>query len=375
MNLRSAGIVESILTERSDAQEVQVRVPAESGSASSILRTAWSFPVLCGSVSPGDLVLLNTAAVELGLGTGGRDFVVAVLSRPLLESDPAGHLLKLRYTPCQSPILAVEAPESPHHEAISRFESLGGTPVVCMELHSQLPAVCASAAREFQNRGFSVVPRIVYVMTDGAALPLALSRLVPELRARGLLSASITAGQSFGGDYEAINLYSALAAASVVGQADLIVVGQGPGNAGTGTPLGFSGIDQGLAVNAAASLGGLPILVPRISFADTRARHVGLSHHTRTILRQVVRAPALLPLPRLPRLQMRAILEALSGCAAGETIILDAAEGLRALESTGLAVTTMGRGPDRERPFFLAAAAAGILAARRAATPLRQGFL
>ena len=91
-------------------------------------------------------------------------------------------------------------------------------------------------------------------MTDGAALPMALSRLVPEIKSRAGCMRPITAGQAFGGDFEAVNLYSALAAAKEAAHADIIVAGPGPGAVGTATPLGFSGLDQGLAINAAASL-------------------------------------------------------------------------------------------------------------------------
>jgi hypothetical protein len=264
------------------------------------------------------------------------------------------------------PVLSVEAPESAHHDALRLFASLDDIPVVCTELHSQVPAVCASAKWALRECGFSE-SRIAYVMTDGSALPLALSRLVPQMRGKGLIDATITAGQAFGGDYEAINIYSALAAAKEVAQADIIVVGQGPGNAGTDTPLGFSGIDQGIAVNAAASLGGMPIVVARISFADRRDRHYGLSHHTLTILRHVARAHTLLPLPRLPDPQRRILWSSYERAELEEDhqpILVDADMALEALLATGIEVTTMGRSIDEDRPFFLSAAAAGLIAAQ-----------
>ena len=139
--------------------------------------------------------------------------------------------------------------------------------------------------------------RVAYVMTDSAALPLAYSRLVQALREQGLLDVTVTAGQAFGGDLEAVNLYSALVTAAVAGKADIIIAGQGPGNVGTGTALGFGGVEQAMLLNAAAALEGLPIAVPRISFADPRARHLGLSHHTLTVLGRLTLAPAILPLP------------------------------------------------------------------------------
>ncbi len=373
---RIAGIVEKIVRERPGAQEILVRVETPASDTADIspaqtatgLRPALNLITLTGRIAPGERVLLNTIAVEMGLGTGGQDFVVTALERPdSPQSPPPGHILKMRYTPLQTPVLAVEAPESPHHDAIRLFAGLDDLPVVCAELHSQLPAICAAAHWAAEKHAFSRPPRIAYIMTDGAALPLALSRLVPELKAHGLLTATITTGQAFGGDYEAVNLYSALAAARAVVEADIIVVAQGPGTVGTNTTLGFSGVDQGLAINAAASLGGVPIAVARISFADPRRRHAGLSHHTMTVLTRIARAPALLPLPRLSPEQNHALYTLLESSGLSEThdpITIDADQGLAALEAHGLHVTTMGRSLTEERPFFLAAAAAGLLAAQ-----------
>jgi hypothetical protein len=364
---RIAGIVETITAERPGAQELLVRVDTFADGAQAALRPALNLTTLTGSITVGERVLLNTVAVEMSLGTGGQDFVVTGLERSGERAPAPGHILKMRYTPLQVPVLAVEAPESPHHDAIRLFAGLDDLPVVCAELHSQLPAICAAAHWGVENQGCSRPPRIVYIMTDGAALPLALSRLIPQLKSQGLLTATITTGQAFGGDYEAVNLYSALAAAKAVLEADIIVVGQGPGTVGTGTALGFSGVDQGLAINAAASLGGMPIAVARVSFADARRRHTGLSHHTLTVLTRIARAPALLPLPRLSPEQnetLQAMLEESGVTESHDPITIDAEQALRSLEARGLSVTTMGRSLLEERPFFLAAAAAGLLAAQ-----------
>src|SRR5206468_2537218 len=82
----------------------------------------------------------------------------------------AGHLMKLRYTPLQHAVLAVEEEGSPHREAVIAVRDLEGLPVVVAELHSAAMAAVV-AARACGAR------RVVYVMTDGAALPLPLSRL------------------------------------------------------------------------------------------------------------------------------------------------------------------------------------------------------
>ncbi len=375
MTRRTNGFVETITAVRPGAQEILVRVepgcakPATADGlaapAEGTLRPAINLTELTGPVAVGDRVELNTVAVDLKLGTGGYDFVISVPGRDPVDLEAPGHIIKLRYTPLQTPVLAIEAPESASHEAVASFSTLNETPVVCFELHSQLPAICA--ALQWAIRDCGRTARVVYIMTDSASLPMAISRTVPALIERKMLAATITAGQAFGGEYEAVNVYSALAAARDALNADAIIVGQGPGNVGTGTPLGFSGVDQGISVNAAASLGGSPIFVPRISFSDTRIRHIGLSHHSITDLTSVVRAPTLLPIPRLPRVQLARLYADLQDngiLKLHEAITVDADKGLKALEDSGMVVTTMGRGLTTERAFFLAAAAAGLLAAQ-----------
>jgi len=352
MLAQARGTVERIVCERPGAQEIVVRVGDES-------RHAISYPQLVGEVHIDDMVILNTWAQEMGLGSGGSDFVVAIDRLPR-EAEPPGHIMKLRYTPVQVPVLAAEAPESPHHEALRHFTTLQTVPVVCAELHSQVPAIAAAA--KWETRGEA---RIAYVMTDGASLPLGLSRLVPEMRSRGLIDVVVTAGQAFGGDMEAVNIYSALAAARLAAEADIIIVAQGPGNTGTDSPLGFSGIDQGIALNAVSALDGTPIAAVRLSFADPRPRHVGLSHHTHTVLNCITLRSVLVPLPRLSGEQdeaLRRSVEMGKIVRRHEVMTVDAEPGLEALLDSGIEVTTMGRGIEAERPFFLAAAAAGLVA-------------
>ncbi len=375
MNLKSPlrtrvyGSVEGIKAERDGAQELVVRV-----SETNETRLALNLTALNGIAISGDRVLLNTSAVDLGLGTGGLDLVIAVLREEFPLETPLGHLMKLRYTPHQHPVLAVESPESPSHDALLNFTSLEGLPVVCTGLHSQLPAVLAGAKWAWEQKEQKRELRSVYIMTDAASLPIALSRLVPSLKAHDLLTHTITAGHAFGGDFEAINLYSALAFAKEGLNADLIVVGQGAGNAGTETPLGFSGIDQGQALNAVASLGGTPFAVARLSFADPRPRHYGLSHHTRTVLEKIVLAPVIIPVPWLDNASLEEISDEIKALVfAGsknkerhQVVPVRADEGLQALRATGIEVTTMGRSIEEDRVFFLSAAAAGVLGGHQA---------
>jgi len=341
---------------RGDCSEWQVEVNGEPARA-------LAYPSLTGPLRPGDRVLLNTTAVSLSLGTGGAHFVVACLEpAPVVRDTPsfpgreAGHILKLRYTPLQLRVCAVEEEESPHRPAFDQFSGLHGTPVVAAELLSQAAAAAIAA------RATGPTLRIVLVHLDSAALPIAFSRVISQLRAAGILDATVTVGQSFGGDYEAINVYSGLAAARAVAGAELILVSQGPGNAGTGTELGFSGLSLVEALHAADYLGGEALLIPRLSSADDRLRHQGLSHHTRTILR-CLRAPVALPVPDSDT----DTLLALGPASPHRGIVEDPESAWKALVAARHLLSTMGRELEQDVLFFRTAAAAGQYSARRAA--------
>ena len=107
----------------------------------------------------------------------------------------------------------------------------------------------------------------------------------------------VTVGQAFGGDLEAASLHTGLLAARRVLGREVAIVSQGPGNLGTGTRWGFSGVAVGEAVNAAAVLGGRPVGSLRISAADPRQRHRGVSHHSLTAYGRVALAAADLVVP------------------------------------------------------------------------------
>ena len=269
-------------------------------------RVAVCFPDLSGRCASGDRVLLNTTAVGLGLGTGGEDFVVARAGEGVaLDAPPVGHIMKLRYTPLQHDVVAVEEPAG-EHRIMADARSLDGMPVVCCGLHSQVPIVAAAVKERFGDA------RVVYVMTDAAALPLAISRIVPDAVDAGFIDTTITCGQAFGGMLEAVNVYSALLAARHVAAADIILVGMGPGIPGTATPFGHGGVAQGEALNAVAALGGTPIAVLRLSFADPRPRHVPVSHQSLTALADVALRRSLVPVPVLGAERDRAIEHVLS---------------------------------------------------------------
>ena len=153
-------------------------------------------------------------------------------SRPTHRAGP-GHIVKARYTPMQQMLLAVDEQDSPHHAELADADDLAGMPVVVADLHSALPAVLAGIRRVRPDA------RVAYVMTDGGALPAAFSRAVAGLADAGWLAATLTVGQAFGGDHEAVTTHTGLLAARHVVGADVAVVAQGPGNVGTGHPLGL----------------------------------------------------------------------------------------------------------------------------------------
>ncbi|MDX9871894.1 MAG: DUF3866 family protein [Clostridia bacterium] len=366
---RATGIITGIVSAEEHLLELQVAVGDKTARA-------YAFPQMTGSVRCGDKVLLNTTAVDLALGSGGYHFVMAVLQgadwgktgsqeknsgTPPEKGKGPGHIMKMRYTPYQFRVLAVEEENSPWHAQMKKAESLAGTPVVAGSLHSMLaPCVCGI-------KGYAPQLKAVYVMTDGGALPLAFSRAVKALRKEGLLSGVVTAGHAFGGDYEAVNLYSGLLAAKEVFQAKVIVVMMGPGIVGTGTAWGHTGLELGQIINSVFSLGGECLVIPRLSFAERRERHNGVSHHTLKALRNVALAPSTVVLPEMPEEQKKRILRALGPEDSDRhQLIWERGEaGIATAQERGLSLSYMGRGYQEDPYFFLAAAAAGQAAAKK----------
>jgi hypothetical protein len=347
------------------ALELDVEVAGAAAGESG--RRALAYPALVGRPAIGDVVLLNTTALERGLGTGGYALVVALPQR--LPADPPagpGHLVKARYTPLQAMVLGADEQESPYHERLRDADDLHGLPVVVADLHSSLPAVVAGIRRRAPRA------RVGYVMTDGGALPAWFSRSVAGLREAGWLATCITVGQAFGGDHEAVSVHSGLLAAREVAEVDVAVVTQGPGNLGTGTRWGFSGVQAGEVINAAGVLGGRPVACLRISGADARERHRGVSHHSLTAYGRVALTPADVVVPDLaahPALRElgetvdRQVAELVEP-AGRHRLVRVPLDGLDdALRTSPVGLSTMGRGLDADPAAFLAAAAAGQHAA------------
>jgi hypothetical protein len=292
-----------------------------------------AYPRLTGPVEVGDDVVVNEQARSLGLGSGGFDVLYANLTRGLgLSVEEAAHVMKLPYSPAQYAVRHVE-------EDGSLAASLGGLPVVCCSLHSQVAPVCA---------GIGLEARIAYVQLPGGALPVSLSDTV---RALGLVSIGV--GPCFDGDHHAVSVASALAWAAGQG-VEAVVCAIGPGVVGTASRLGHGGIAAAEAANAAGALGGSAVLAVRVSYGDPRERHRGVSHHTRAVI-ELCLGPVAVAWPH--------------GLEAPEWL-----ESREEVDVTGweeacasLPLEHMGRGPADDPWFFASAFAAGRLARRLAA--------
>jgi hypothetical protein len=305
-------------------------------------RPAWADSSLVGEVREGDEVVVNTEALDLELGSGGFDVVHVNLSRGL-DAGGGGdsHVMKLNYTSLQHAVAPVEPPE----EVASGMPAM---PVLVIPLHSHLgPA--AWAAR-------SVAPdlRLGFVQTAGGALPGRLSRDVLELRSRGLLGGHVTVAPTYGGEHEAISVPGAIDAASRALDWGAVIVGPGPGILGSASRYGHGGMAALDNAHAALALALPTVLSPRLSAADPRPRHRGVSHHTRTVLELLLgRVEVAVPEGADA---VSAQLAPLLG--ARHTVATEPAELDRYVE-TGLPARAMGRGPDEDPLFFAAPLAAG----------------
>jgi hypothetical protein len=290
-----------------------------------------AYPRLTGPVEEGDEVLVNTQARELGLGSGGFDVVAFNLTRGLgLEPEPGAHVVALPYHPAQAAVRFAEEDTDP-------ATTLNGLPVVCCGLHSQVAPVCAALAGR----------RVAYVQVAGGALPVSLSDTVPILRKRGLVDVTVAVAPCCDADLQCVTTASALGVVRGL-DIDIAVVALGPGIVGTGTALGHGGLAVADAANAAAALGGRAVVAPRVSQADARQRHRGLSHHTRAALSLCLGHP-IVAWPR-----------GLPPADGVDATVADVGGWREACD--GLPLSHMGRGPDDDPWFFAAAFAAGRLA-------------
>ncbi len=305
-------------------------------------RAAWADTGLLGEMLEGDEVVVNVAALDLGLGSGGFDVVHVNLTRGLEAGGrEGGHVMKLNYSSLQHAVEPVER----------SFEETGrGTvmPVLVLPLHGHLaPAVWAAAQAEPEAR-------IGYVQTGGGALPGSMSRDLAELRERGLVCGHVTAASAYGGEHEALSVAGALDAAAERLGWEAAVVGPGPGIIGSETRLGHGGLAALDNAHAALALGLRTLLSPRLSAADPRERHRGVSHHTLTVMQMLLGAVEVVVPAGNP-----VVTAQLAEAAAWRHKLEEAPADLAGYAASGLPAQTMGRTLDDDPLFFAAPLAAG----------------
>jgi hypothetical protein len=325
-------------------------------------RPAWADEALLGEMHEGDEVVVNVAALDLELGSGGFDVVHVNLTRGLDEGRPAGeeHVMKLNYSSLQH---AVEPIEVSHDEISSdgrnasardTEKALHRMPALVLPLHGHLAPAAWAVTQAWPDA------KVGYLQTGGGALPGSLSRDVAELRERGLLRGHITAAPAYGGEHEAISVAGALDAAAGKLGWDAVIAGPGPGIIGSDTRLGHGGIAALDTAHASLALG-LPTLIsPRLSSSDPRERHKPVSHHTLTVLELLLGAVEI-PVPTNEPVPI-AILATAAGW---RHRLREAPVDLAGYAATGLPAKTMGRSLEEDPLFFAAALAAGAALRRK----------
>ncbi|MGA2320048.1 MAG: DUF3866 family protein [Solirubrobacteraceae bacterium] len=358
-------------------QELTVEL---SNAGAGARRPAIADVALVGRAQMGDEVIVNTQALDLGLGSGGFDIVHVNLTRGLQGDDSSGaHVMKLNYTSLQHAVTPVE--DEVLQLPLER-------PVAVLALHGQLAAVAWAFAQGARTG------RLGYVQTVGGALPGGHSLTVRLLRERGLLAGHLTAGAAFGGEGEAITTAGALHHGLHALGWDAAVCGPGPGIVGSSSQLGHGGLAALDSAHTALALGCPTLLVARMSSADDRPRHRGISHHTLTVL-DLLLGPVTVALPAGMRSPAGSELRAKLGAvfAGGSEplseqrpVALDlerpvriarhdwrrAVVDLPAYAACGLPAQTMGRGLT-EDPLFFGTALAGGSALAELATQSSTG--
>jgi hypothetical protein len=321
-------------------QHIEVDVDGE-------IRPACADTSLVGACEPGDEVIVNTAARDLALGSGGFDVVHVNLTRGLGGKGlPGAHVMKLNYSSLQHAVLPVEGREL--RTPLTR-------PVGVFQLHGQLAPIAWALA---QAQGGRI--KVGYVQTAGGALPGALSDTVRGLLGGGLLAGHVTAGPAYGGAQEAITTAGAIHDGIVEEGWDVALAGPGPGILGSGSALGHGGIVALDSAHAALALGCPTTLAARMSSGDPRERHRGLSHHTQTVL-ELLLAPVTLPVPAgiVVFSELDGIGPALDAARAAGHAVVETPVDVEGYRASGLPTRTMGRTLDEDRLFFAAALAAG----------------
>lgn len=317
-------------------------------------RPAWADTALLGEMREGDEVVVNVAALDLGLGSGGFDVVHVNLTRGLESGGAPGdeHVMKLNYSSLQHAVDPVEGRDASSAGAAEKASR--PVPVLVLPLHGHL-APAAWAAMQG-----SPEIKVGYVQTAGGALPGSLSRDVVELRERGLLCGHVSAAPAYGGEHEAISVAGALDAAAEGLAWDAVIAGPGPGIIGSDTRLGHGGVAALDTAHASLALGLPTLLSPRLSSADPRERHRPVSHHTLTVM-QLLLAAVEVPVPASEPVPITVLATA----AGWRHRLLEEVVDLDGYAASGLPARTMGRGLDEDPLFFAAPLAAGAALRRK----------
>ena len=280
-----------------------------------------------------------------------------------------GHIVKARYTPQQQMFLAVDEQDSPHHavmtSGLAAAGDLLGMPVVVADLHSALPAILAGIRVDRPGA------RVVYLMTDGGALPIAFSRNVADPD-RARLAGRHRDGRP-GLRRRPRGRHPALRPARRQARPGRRHRGRHPGTRQRrhGHPLGLHRASRRARPSTrSAPSGGRGVAALRVSDADPRERHRGISHHSTTAYGRICLVAADLPLPTtgdefgalVRRAGPRAGAHAPRAPSRSRDVDPDGLDA--ALRAVPVTLSTMGRGLDEDHAAFLYSAAAGRYAAR-----------
>lgn len=260
----------------------------------SIIEKAINYIDETGICSLMDMVVINSIGNRLKLGTGGYNLVYLNLTVNLKENEVPdrnhGHIIKMKYTPGQIRVKTVE--ENIEDRNIFDMEAkLTPRPVIFAILHSMLFPLVKTIKYINPNTNISCV------YTYGGAMNANNSFILKRMKESGLINSIITAGECYGGDYESINIVTGILFGFNKLKSDIIVICCGPGVAGSSTFYGFSTFDFIGSIYSVKLLGLFPVLIPRISMADKRERHMGLSMQSISIL-QALDFPIDLPVYR-----------------------------------------------------------------------------
>lgn len=312
-----------------------------------------------GRCNIGDSLYVNTIGIRLELGTGGYHIVYCNISRgyknEVIYERAEGHIIKLKYTPMQFRVKSIEECD----EDKSLFDSpvnLNGRPVIYTMLHSMLPpTICAIKYKRPDIR-------LTCIYTYGGAMNAENSFILRELKSKGLIDYVITIGECHGGDFEAINIYTALIYSFTKLSSDIAIVCCGPGIAGTSTYYGFSTLDFILPLYAGKNLGCMPVLIPRISFKEERQRHKGLSMQTVALL-NCLDFPVHVPFLKNENLNMiyKVLDENKISCKHKIEEVYES-NALVSMKKCNIKSRVMGRSYDEDPYYFDCCSAAGIFA-------------